>query len=308
MSNAMPAADGPLAAGEPPWNRLGRPTLGVGSAPPFAAVLAGLTFGVGPAVLWPWRWATLLDRDRPYYRELASWWQARVSPKEAAQLNDVIGRLRPRPILMILPWLAAAFTVASAVVFLSVQRPDLHGLIPRLASGTYRLRHAGLRWGHDVQDHLHFVWIWTLAFAYGCHLYAVRTHALAVGDLVRWTNKVSREHEVRRVRNETGRLGLGPVWVGTAVVLCVYGAWWVIPMVLAGAAQRRYADVASPRLQQALAAQAGDAVALTGTTAAARFCPTPNCTHRLPAPAAYCPRCGAATVANLPTPAAGRRA
>ena len=292
----MTAVAPSTANADPPWNSLGRPTLGPASAPVPAIVLAGVTFGLLPAVIWPWRWATLLDRDRPYYRDLAHWWRRRAAPADAAQLDGVLARLRPRPILMVLPWLASAFTIATAVVFLLAQRPDLHDLFARLADCTYRFRPGTHEWGMTLHRHVHDVWLWGLAFAYGCHWYAVRSHAAAVGDLVRWTNRMAKGSNFRRVRNETGRVGLGPLWVAGGVGLCWLHAWWAIPMVLAGAARRRYADVAAPRLQQALSAQAGDAVALGGPGDAARFCPTPNCGNRLPGPAAFCPRCGTPTV------------
>ncbi len=293
ISNPIPAK----SAGEPPWNQLGRPTLGVTAMAATASVLAGVTFGLLPAIVWPWRWASLLDRDRPYYRDLANWWRTRVTAADADKLDDILDRLRPRPILMVLPWLAAAFTFASALLMLIYQRPDYHDLLPRLADCTYRFRPGVHVWGTTLDRHVHDVWLWGLTFAYACHFYAVRVQARCVGDLARWTNAVTRGDRVRTVRSGSRMLGLNALWVIGAIVLCGMHAWWAIPMVLAGASQRRYADVISPRLKQGLSAQAGDAMTLVGSSGPARFCPTPNCGNRLPAPAAFCPRCGSATVA-----------
>jgi len=282
------------AAGEPPWNRLGQPALGATAGPVPAIIVAGLSFGLLPALLWPWRWATLTDRDRPFYRDLAQWWRRRVAPADVGGLDALVAELRPRPILMVLPWLAAGFTLATTVLMLLVRHTDAHDLLPRLLDCTYQFDPQGHAWAHHLHLRLHQVWEWGLGFAFACQWYAVRSHTRAVGDLVRWTNRLAKDGNFRRVPNEAGRLGLGPLWVIGGVGLCWMNAWWAIPMVLAGAAQRRYADAGSPRLRQGLAAQAGDAVALAGD--GARFCPTGRCGNRLPAPAMFCPRCGTATV------------
>jgi hypothetical protein len=294
IPTTIPAPHLSAAAGEPPWNRLGEPALGVVAAPVPAAIVAGVTFGLLPAIVWPWRWATLQDRDRPFYRDLANWWRRRVAPADIAGLDAVLAELRPRPILLVLPWLAAAFTLASTILMLLARHTDPHDLLPRLLDCTYRFNPRSRAWAAPLHVLIHAVWEWGLGFAYACQWYAVRSHTRAVGDLVRWTNRLAKGSNFRRVPNETGRLGLGPLWVIAGVALCWLNAWWAVPMVLAGAAQRRYADVASPRLRQALSAQAGDAVAMGG--GGARFCPTGNCGNRLPASAQFCPRCGTATV------------
>ena len=96
-------------------------------------------------------------------------------------------------------------------------------------------------------------------------------------------------------------LGLNALWVIGAIVLCGMHAWWAIPMVLAGASQRRYADVIAPRLQQGLSAQAGDAADADRRRVPATanaFCPNAQLWQTgCPRPAAFCPRCGSATVA-----------
>ena len=106
---AVPTTISAAPPGQPRWTASAVPSLGVTANPVAATVAAAVTFGVLPAVVWPWRWATLLDRDRPYYRDLAVWWQRRVAPVDAKQLDAVLNDLRPRPILMVLPWLAVAF-------------------------------------------------------------------------------------------------------------------------------------------------------------------------------------------------------
>lgn len=286
--------------GEPRWNAAAVPSMGFTAGPVRALIAAGLTFGLLPAVVWPWRWATLLDRDRPFYRDLAVWWQRRVAPADGKQLDAVLNELRPRPILMVLPWLAVAFAGLTVAGYAFDYDGSDHLLAATFAYHPRSFHHAYLPARTVAAERAHLVWVWALAFAYACQWYAVRAHARAVGDLVRWTNKLARDNNLGRVPNEAGRLGLGPVWVVAGVGLCWFNAWWAIPMVMAGAAQRRYALTGTPRLQQALSTQAAQAVALAGgETQADRLCPTPHCGQRVPAAAKFCPRCGTATAPTV---------
>ena len=275
---------------EPPWNRLGRPSLGIPSTPLATALMAGLTFGLLPAVVWPLRWATFLDRERAGYLDLAHWWRRRVDPAEAQPSDGVLNTLRPRPILVVLPWLAVGFVATVLGVGAYLDGPQ------HVWAVTYGY-HNGLdpaSWpaGGSTWRNLHSAWLWTLFAAYAIHWYAVRSHGQAVGDLVRWTNRLTRDNGDRRVRNEAARLGLGPLWVTIAVGACFVHAWWAVPMVLAGAAQRRYADVGTVRLGRALRAQAGEVVATAGGGTSAGPCPAPECGAVLPPKAKFCPRCG----------------
>ena len=282
------------APADPPWNALGRPALGVQSTPLLSVLLAAVTFGLLPAALWPSRWARLLDRERHDYLDLTNWWRRRVATADAQQLDQVLNTLRPRPLLVVLPWLAVGFVAAVLGVGLYTDGPE------RVWATTYGFHHTLGGWpvAGSFWDHLRTAWLWGLGAAYACQFYAVRSHARAVGDLVRWTNRVARDNNYRKVRNEAARTGLGPVWVLAAVGFGFAHAWWAIPMVIAGAAQRRYADVATGRLRRSLRAQAGDAVvAADGAShAPTRVCPANGCGALLPSAARYCSRCGTAAV------------
>ena len=276
-----------------------RSALGLLSTPLVSAAVAVVTFGLLPAVVWPIRWATLLDRERGFYRELAGWWRRRADPTDAKQLDEVLAVLRPRPMLVVLPWLAAAFVAAMLAVGVYLDGAD------SLRNVTF-LGHR--RWDRlllfdsqsPMAEHLHQFWLCGLTVAYAIQFYAVRSHSRAVSELTRWANRMGRANGLPKVKNEAGRMGLSPLWWVAGAAVWYYGGWWAIPMVLAGAAQRRYADVASPRLQLALGEQAARVVSLTGGLddavgpAVSRFCPSPTCGLRLPAAARFCSRCGTA--------------
>ena len=141
-----------------------------------------------------------------------------------------------------------------------------------------------------LENPLYAVWMATLCLAYACHWYAVRSHAVVVHSFVKWTNKLGRQHEFVRIKNDALKSGMGGVWVIIGLMFCSMHAWWAIPMVFAGALQRRYSSQSSPALRIALANQAREASAIA-RTGPDRFC---RCGGRLPAPAKFCPRCGTA--------------
>ena len=292
-----PAMPSPTRPGEPPWNRLGQPPLGGTSTPFVAALVAALSWGLLPILVWPLRWSTLLERERPYYRDLAQWWRRRVAPADAKPLDEVLAALRPRPMLVVLPWVATAFIGGMMVFVAVVSGPE------RVWGVTYRYHTRTVleSWPAvaSLPAYLHELWTWGLTAAYAVHWYAVRSHTRAVGELTRFANRIAKTNGFDPVKVETKRVGLSAVWVIAAVVLCVCHAWWAIPMVLAGAAQRRYAERATPRLQRSLSDQAARAVSAVGgavDAASSRFCPAPSCGARLPAPARFCSRCGTPAV------------
>ena len=97
--------------------------------------------------------------------------------------------------------------------------------------------------------------------------------------------------------------GLNPVWIVAALIFCGIHAWWGIPLVLAGAMQRRYMTVTSPRLRSALAEQARDIISPLGLRqvyGGERFCRGDRCGARMAAAANFCPRCGTPVWANPP--------
>jgi hypothetical protein len=287
-ATTIPNRSAAAVASEPPWNRLGRPRLGFGTTPLTAGVLSILSLGLLPAVVWPLRWATFLQRERGYYREMTAWWQRRATPADAGQLNPVLAELRPRPVMIMLPWLAVLFILLTLVFTVPFNLLD----VPRLADATIGYGLLSYHGSHAARQ-FHQVWAWSLFFAYSCQWYAVRSHGRALGVLVRWTNQRATAIGARGVPNEAARLGLGPMWIVVGTVLCFTGSWWAIPMVLAGAAQRRYAELGTARLTAALGAQASDVVAAGGGDGqSTRFCPAPGCGARLPAPARFCGRCG----------------
>ena len=91
-----------------------------------------------------------------------------------------------------------------------------------------------------------------------------------------------------------------PLWIMGAVALLAMGAAWGVPLMLAGAVQRRYISRTSARVR----AEAADRVRtilllrrpVMRVPPFARptiLCRTPNCRAAIPMLASFCARCGA---------------
>ncbi len=277
-----------------------------------------LTLGLLPLVLLPARWAGYLESERADLLDLASWWRRRVEGKPAAELDRIVRGLRRRPMLMVLPWLAVGFNAFAIGSLLTQDRSPRQ--IWALTVGnqspteartvhvpfertTWRGEHfidsepivVGQRdWPiNPLEENLHRIWLIGLFLGYLVHLYAVRSHTMTVRSLVQWTNKLGREHNFTRIKNEAARPGLNALWILLALALCYQGIWWSIPLVLAGSLQKRYITQTSPAIRIALAGQARDGFGKVQTHGD-HFCMAGHCGARLPAAARFCPRCGKA--------------
>lgn len=288
-------------------------------AGPFVTLFQCLiSFGLLPLLLWPMRWAEFLDAERHDLLDLSAWWRSRVDATDAAKLDKITRRFRPRPILMVLPWLAVGFNVVFMAKLITngdsfsqlweltightVQPTKIfyYGGQQISARGSWETTYPDrsgfpeLNWVPDnskFESHLYGAWITTLCLAYFCQWYAVRSHAMAVHSLVKWTNKLARDNRLARIKDDSKKIGLSLFWIVLAVGLCSHDAWWSIPMVFAGAFQRRYSMQSSPALRVALAGQARDGLVMVPGVGN-RFCVVGHCGARLPAPARFCPRCG----------------
>ena len=252
-----------------------------------------LSFGLLPLLINPTRWAEFVDTERHDLVDLAGWWRRRVDAAEARKLDKIVSRLRPRPFLMVLPWLAVAFNFVLMVTLL-LMGDDLGRLWD--LTFAHRLRSDVLFNDsplHYFESHLYRAWIATLCVAYGCQWYAVRSHVVAVNALVQWTNKLARENRFAQIETDPLKIGMHPLWLVVGIGMAVNQIWWAIPMIFTGAMQRCYSTRTSQTVRVSLAAQARSGFAVVQSRRD-RFCSAGHCGARLPKPAKFCPRCGTA--------------
>jgi hypothetical protein len=277
--------------------------LPASTAGPFvAAFVALISFGLLPLFIWPTRWAGYVDVERADLLDLISRWRSRVAPSDARKLDRIARQFRPRPMLMVLPWLVSGFAGVLMIALLC-QGDSLRDISQLTFGHNERVRlaeywTAGDRDANDIAvagfniDHFHWqlrkhlyqVWLGGFIFAYCLHWYSVRSHASAVDSLVNWTNRLASTNGLPTVQNDSRNTGLKFFWIILAIGLCASGAWWGIPMVLAGAMQRRYCRYSSIRVRTALGCQLRDGFVLAGPqSAVSRFCSGQHCGVRLPA-------------------------
>ncbi len=302
-----------------PLERLSHPAATAASGPIAVLFQTVLTLGLLPLVLWPARWADFLQGERRDLLGLISGWRRRVDARHAGELDKIVGRLRPRPMLMVLPWLAAGFNafVIGALLLqgdsprrifqLTVQHDQLtqtRSLAHWHGTDYYPGRNASVSaaptWVDTsvpavlpLEKHLFPIWMFGLGLGYLFHWYAVRSHAVTVNTFVKWTNKLAREKGFAPVRAEVLRVGLNPLWIIVGLFLIVPQVWWAIPLIFAGSMQNRYMTRSSPALRIALAEQARQGFPLVHD-GFGRFCHAETCGARIPEQARFCPRCGAA--------------
>jgi hypothetical protein len=272
-------------------DRLSHASPGRATGPVIAFLQSLFTAGLLPLVIWPTRWAEFLESERHDLLDLAGWWRRRVDSNDAARLDKIVRRLRPRPILMVLPWLAVAFNLVLMITLIAMG--DDLARLRDLTFGRVPVGFVNQSPTYEIESRFYLSWVITLGLAYLCHWYAVRSHVLAVNALVKWTNRISRENKFRHIPLDVLQKGWNPLWIVLAIGLCLMNAWWAIPMVLAGSLQRMYCRKTSPTVRMALASQARSAFAIARSHRD-RFCAAGHCGARLPAPAKFCPRCGTA--------------
>jgi hypothetical protein len=239
------------------------------------------SFGLLPLLVWPRRWNAFAELERQQMISLAGWWRRRASPMQAQSLDAAISQLGPQSMFTIVPVLILVFVGVRMVSFLNDGR-SLENILG-LTVGYPRYR----RWvWNPIEMNLHVVWIVSLLIGYACHWLGVRNHALAMESLAMKINEIAGPGRARSFVAVSS--GLNPLWIGAAILLCGMHAWWGIPLVLAGAMQRKYMKSTSPRLRGALVQQLLDRPA-----AQSELCRTPGCGAVRRMGANFCPRCGA---------------
>ncbi len=249
---------------------------------------AWLTLGVLPFFGLSRRFRDYVSFERQQLVHLADWLRRHHDSPEAIGFQELTRRLRFRESLHIIGLLCVLAVIALLVVW---TQPFS---IQRLVDVTY---HA------PIANDAFIAWNVGLTIAYGLLVAQLLSHASAFRRCVAQFNKV------------TARLGLNPVelphlssrggivWLIAAIILIWFGAFWSIPMIIAGMIQRRQIDDAAANARREIADRmrllltqrrsdaaksSGPDYRIHGARCARLLCQAP-----LASDAAYCPRCGA---------------
>ena len=258
----------------------------VGSWGLLKTVLLGVpSFGLIPLLGWS-------RRFRPYamddFESARSCRMGRVAPSSLGRIDSRIQAAEdtaPSPLPMVLSWVLAIL-IAGVFVMRYTHVPfSLESLIDSTYSHEYRSQESSPL---SPEEFLYRVWVAGLSIGFVVQWLNMRVHADNMKKFVSQLNPIFAAENLPPVRmSNQGWVYFRPLWIMMAVLLAMYGAWWAIPMALAGMAQRRYTTLTAKRLRKDLANRMRD-VAMTdrapgfAVAAGPRRCGNSRCLAPLP--------------------------
>jgi hypothetical protein len=268
-----------------------------------ALLMAALTFGIAPALLWPLRFWRSVRHERRSFLLFAEWARSHTSPEEGRCLTASAGRVGFVPRLFTLG-LAGVVAAAGGAAWAFTHSGRGPGVFHRLVGTTYGFewpRYADARGAGHLTPFL--LWTIGLTVAYAAHLVQVQLHARSVRRFLDDCNRFLIEEGSSPVYMVPIGLGFSPLWVVAAVMFSAFSATWGVALAVAGATDRRYRRRASAEVRTSLARGVREIVllhlghdssrvaALASDRTAVR-CATPGCNVPLVPGAKFCTRCG----------------
>ena len=283
-------------------------TRQVPSPPNFltSVLLAVVSLGVAPALLWPMRFRRAADVNRRALLELARWGKSRSNETDGGKLFVAAHRVRFYPSLLTLGMFGVVVAVG-AVAWGITQVTPAHDLLSWFIGLTY-----GALWPRysavSAETSLSIFGIWTigLTVAYSAHLLQAHLYAWSLRRFLDEFNKLAIAEGYAPVMLEPIGFGLSP-WLLSCVALAMLSGLWAIPFAFAGATDCRLRGRAFGRMRQALTARVRDVIFSKptftrpgeGRILANSRCVTDGCARPLGKTSRFCPRCGAPTGAPV---------
>ncbi len=273
-------------AGARPWGTIKTSLLGAAS------------FGILPLLLWPGRFRDRAGEEARQLNAVTEWVRSRGrAPAAIGPLRAAADDLRYRPLLWLLPLLMALFVIGVYVLDFNSSGYSWD----RVLDTTYRRGHIAFAryWFHQpwsrwpVEQRMHLLWCAALSAGYLCHFAQVRSHNADVARFITRFNGVTAAHSLRPIPQPRIDGLINPIAIVSAIAFVHYGAWWGIPMLLAGAAEKRYTYSTSRITRSTLARRMRQMEVNRGPGALAiARCEIARCQAPLPPRARFCPRCG----------------
>ncbi len=256
-----------------------------------------LTLGIWPLARLRRQFRNYVLFERQQNWHLAEWVRTRFGGEEANAFADATRALHYSRLLQ---WFSTLCVIA--VILFVIQPLDLKfddGGINRVLDRTFGFLH--LPASNYADDILPWFILWNVAMGLG-----YMTHWMQVRRYRRRAARTMTRFEAV-VRREGVTATLPPRmitlpdfrWGAIGLILAAFGGFWAIPMAFAGAAQRRYIDVASATARaklleavRAMQQQQRSTASLATYTMHGRRCDTELCRAPLPSGAKFCPRCG----------------
>jgi hypothetical protein len=268
-------------------------------------VLGVPSFGILPLLAWPARFRDYVADESHALQELAQW--AKLRGRQPAAVGPLLAAAEETTISP-LSFVLALVLSALVVGMFAIEFTHVPFTLDRLLDSTYSQNFRFTATSRIPRYELIYrVWVIALTVGYGVQFIHIRTHAADVQQFVERFNPVAQAEMLPPVRFPMrGWAYFRPMWILTAVILAMYGAWWGIPMVLAGMSQRRYTGITGRRIRHELAKRVKDIVMFRQLPAAtapviARRCENPRCLAPVRPQARFCARCGSAMSEGKPS-------
>lgn len=271
--------------------------------------LAVISFGLLPILIWTKRFRQFVTVEQQQLWHLAEWLRLNSKDPNSTQLRDDADGLRVHADLRLLTFLSLAFL--GIIFFTQLHVFHFHRwdalldctyLYPfyRVQPARYHVAPPGLAFK------LFNTWTLSLSAGYVFHWLQVQLHAKAVGRFIAHFNAISSAEGLTPVQPHLPGIGLRPLWLVGAGAFALTGNLWGVPMMIAGAAQRRLVRHTST-LNRAAMAHRLRAMLLARhpnhdvpmPIYLRRICVNDRCRAPVHESAAFCPRCGSRVIPPL---------
>lgn len=306
LKNDRPAAPSPIRACDALESLQSSPLAAQAPSPLFAVLLALLTLGAGPAVLWAWRFRVAAQRENAVLRCVTEWAESHLRDPAARRPLDAALRGVRAPLIpnfFTIFFAVAAVLLAGAGFFILPTHAEPSQLWIGSTYGFHWPRYSDLEW-HFLRWRIFGAWTACLFASYLLHLATVHLYSRHVQRYLNVFNRlVAVEEGFAPVLLETIGWKSSPLWGLASAALLVVSGWWGIPLAVAGMTDARYRKRASCKMRLDLIdrvrclihlrAAYHDAATVPVTRAPIVRCATPGCDTPLAPKAKFCARCGA---------------
>lgn len=306
LDNSLPAATDsaePDRLGGAVLLSLSRPMPDKGMWGLARTLLAGvLSFGLWPLFEWIKRFGDMARGEIVQWEHLVEWLRLRSGHPQAAQLTRWIPRTDKGLLLRGVSMVCGVGVVWAFVL-------HLHGQYSWAAvmGSTYRFgQQPAIGLGDITARRLFTVWTVGLGLGYLAHWLNVVLHVRATERLIGQINTLARTEGLGPMPVPAGGWGIRPMWLAAGILLTTCGAGWGLPMMLAGALQRRYVLAGGRRMRGMAAERLRAMLNLRHPSAAMpmpvmlrRRCGNPVCRTTVSMAANFCPRCGSRLWASV---------
>lgn len=259
--------------------------------------LGVLSFGVLPLLDWTKHLNDMIRFERTQLWHLAEWARLKTGHTDASALCASADGMRTRHVLSV----TALLWAGAAAFFVVLQAFGTTSPVRAMIEATYGFEMIPLRRALASSGAYVFAaWTIGLSIAYALHWLRLQLHAADVRRFIENFNRIAEWEAVPPIVPNRVGTGIRPMWIVGAIVLASWNALWGVPMMLAGAAQRRYTNVTGAANRAALAERVSmilssqrptvqRSIMQIGTRPA---CREKLCQTELPQGATFCPRCG----------------